>query len=326
MSTPRMSVVLVTPDTYHRLRKTISCLSRQTACQALEVVIVSPAKLPDVGPADGASFATVRFLEIGPFRDTGHPRAAAVSSCTAPIVAFAEDHCFPESRWAERLIQLHAGEWAAVSPALANGNPGAVSWADFLLNFGPSAWPLADGPVRYTPWHNTSYRRDVLCSFGDRLAHMLEAEIRLQEHMIQCGHKLFLAGATRVQHVNLSRWPSFLACQFFGGRLYGAARAEACGWSAARRLLYTAMLPLIPARRAPDLLRNTRRSMLDRRSAAFWMACFCGLLASACGEVTGYAFGPGPSGFRRITYEFERNLHIRPQDSAFLQFAEGASA
>jgi len=331
MSSASLSVVLVTPDNYARLRKTISHLARQTARHALEIVLVSQSKLTDIIEAELAGFGNLILVETGPFPDTGRPRAAGARACTAPLIAFAEDHCFPEPEWAAHLIQVYSGPWAAVSPAMSNANPGAVSDADFLLNFGPSAWPLPEGAVRNTPWHNTSYRREVLDGFGQRLAHMLEAEIRIHEDLHRRGLRIFLAGSMRVHHVNLSRWPGFLVCQFFGGRLYGAARAEAGGWSLGRRLFYTAMLPLIPLRRAPEVLRNAKRTDV-KRTIAFMLACACGLLASALGEVSGYVLGQGDVGRRRITFEFERERHVRSFDLVYLQQervfqpAEAASA
>ena len=331
MSSASLSVVLVTPDNYARLRKTISHLARQTARHALEIVLVSQSKLADVAESELGGFANVVLVKTGPFPDTGRPRAAGARSCTAPLIAFAEDHCFPEPEWAAHLIQVYSGPWAAVSPAMSNANPGTVSDADFLLNFGPSAWPLAEGAVRNTPWHNTSYRREVLHAYGQRLAHMLEAEIRIHEDLQRRGLRMFLAGSMRVHHVNLSRWPSFLVCQFFGGRLYGAARAEAGGWSLGRRVFYTAMLPLIPLRRAPEVLRNAKRTDV-KRTIAFVLACAGGLLASALGEVSGYVLGQGDMGRRRITFEFERERHVRSSDlvhlqqEGVLQPAEAASA
>ena len=326
MSAPGLSVVLVTLDNYEPLRKTISHLARQTVRHALEIVVVSQSRLADVSPTDFASFAGVRFVETGPFPDTGHPRASGARAASAPLVAFAEDHCFPEPDWAAHLIQLYEGPWAAVSPALSNANPGPVSAADFLLNFGHSAWPLPEGAVSNTPWHNTSYRRELLQGYGDRLPHMLEAEIRIHEDLHRRGLRLFLGGSSRVHHVNLSRWPSFLACQYFGGRLYGAARAEAGGWTRGRKLFYTMMLPLIPLRRAPEILGHARRTAVER-SAAFFLACAGGLLASAAGEVSGYLLGQGDMGRRRITYEFERNRYLRSADLVYLQpERESASA
>jgi hypothetical protein len=330
MSPPSLSVVLVTLDNYARLRKTISHLARQTVRHTLEIVLVSQSKLTDIIESELAGFANVVLVETGPFPDTGRPRAAGAHACTAPLIAFAEDHCFPEPEWAARLIQVYSGPWVAVSPAMSNANPGPVSEADFLLNFGPSAWPLPEGAAENTPWHNTSYRREVLHGYGERLAHMLEAEIRIHQDLNRRGLRLFLAGSMRVHHVNLSRWPAFLACQFFGGRLYGAARAEAGGWGLARKLFYAAMVPLIPLRRAPDVLRNAKRTGAER-SVAFAWACGCGLLAAALGEVSGYVLEQGDMGRRRITFELERERYVRTSDLGCLQQeliqpAEAASA
>jgi hypothetical protein len=318
MSAASLSVVLVTLDDYARLQKTISHLACQTARHSLEIVVVSQSRLTDVPASNFACFSGVRFVETGPFPDTGHPRAAGALAASAPLVAFAEDHCFPEPEWAAHLIQTYSGPWAAVSPALSNANPGAVSAADFLLNFGHSAWPRPEGEVRNTPWHNTSYRRELLHGYGDHLPHMLEAEIRIHEDLHRRGLRLFMGGSLRVHHVNLSRWGSFLACQFFGGRLYGAARAEAGGWTLGRKLFYALMLPLIPVRRAPEILGHAKRTGVEQ-SAAFLFACAGGLLASALGEVSGYVLGQGDMGRRRITYEFERNRYLRPADLVYLQ-------
>jgi predicted dehydrogenase len=315
---PGLSVVLVTNDRYSRLRKTMAHLARQTARSSIEVVIVSPAPLPDVDPADFPCFAGFHSIQTGPFRDTGSARAAGARACAAPIIAFGEDHCFPEPTWAEHLIDAFAGPWSAASPAMYNANPGAISAADFLLNFGHSAYPLPESAAKMVPWHNTAYRRDLLHGYGDRLAHMLEAEVRIHTDLEQRGLKMFMAGSLRVHHVNLSSWGSFLACQFFGGRLYGAARAEAGNWSAPRKLFYTAMLPLIPLRRAPDIRHHAKRTAAGA-GPAFWMACAAGLMASALGEVSGYLFGQGDMGYRRITYEFERERYIRPSDLIHLQ-------
>jgi hypothetical protein len=78
------------------------------------------------------------------------------------------------------------------------------------------------------------------------------------------------------------------------------------------------MLPLIPLRRAPDILRHAIRTDVET-SAAFWVACCGGLIASALGEVSGYVLGQGDMGYRRITYEFERERYLRPSDLVYLR-------
>ena len=313
MSLARMSVVIVTADGYERIRKTVSFLARQTVSGALEIVIAAPEKLLDVQDPNWACFSDVKLVETGPFRTTGHPRADAVNHCTTPIVAFAEDHCFPEPNWAERLIHLHSEGWAAVSPALRNANPGALSWADFLLNFGPAVKPVSSGSVTYTPWQNTSYKRELLLTYGEPLGHLLEAEIRLQQDLLKRGYQLFLDGTTLAEHVNFSNWSSFVGGQFSGARLYGSARAEAGAWSRSRRILYASMFPLVPFVRARHLFRDSKRTMTSGRNSTFVFACVVGLLVSAFGEACGYAFGSPPAS-RRMAYEFDGERHLHSPD------------
>jgi hypothetical protein len=84
-----ISVILVTPDSYKRVRKTIQCLHRQTSLDKLELVIASPTvELLDHSPDDWEGFYNVKLVATGPFRNTGHPRAVAVSHAAADIIAF----------------------------------------------------------------------------------------------------------------------------------------------------------------------------------------------------------------------------------------------
>lgn len=316
---PLLSVILVTPDTYRRVRKTIQSLQKQSACGLLEIIIASPAlDLPDALPEDWECFHNVKVVSTGPFRNTGHPRAVAASHASADVVAFAEDHCFPRAGWAESIASLRHLPWAAISPALENENPGPLSWADFLLNFGPAVAPTNARASDYTPWHNTAYKRNLLCEYGERLEHMLEVEIRLQQDLAQRGHQCYLAAEIRAGHINISRWRSFLSGQFLGGRIYSRARAEAFHWNIWKRLLYSACWPLIPFVRFPRVLGDARRTKPAGDNARFWIACAGGLAASACGEAAGYLLGAGSAGRDRISFEFERHLHIREGDLALL--------
>jgi len=324
---PILSVILVTPDTYQRIQRTIQCLRRQTIFDRLEVVIATPnADLRDARPADWENFCAVKVVATGPFRNTGHPRAVAAAQASAEVIAFAEDHCFPAADWAESLTRLDQLPWAAMSPSLQNANPGAVSWADFLLNFGPAIAPTDARVSSYTPWHNTAYRRSLLCGYGERLEYMLEAEIRLQQDLLDRGHQLYLAAGIRADHVNISRWKSFLLGQYFGGRIYGAARAESSRWTPWKRVIYAFSAPLIPFVRFPRVLADARRTRPSGQEARFLLACACGLVASALGESVGYLLGAGAAGHRRITFEFERDRHVAQADLALLHPETAAAA
>ncbi len=316
MTTPRMSVVLVTLDRYAPLRKTVSCLAAQTRSGELELVIVSPSELPDAEDDQWSRFQGVKLVGIGPISNPGQARARATAECTAAVVSFAEDHCFPEPEWAETLMRFHDEGWAAVCPSLGNGNPGAVSWADMILNHGSCVHPVAAGSVLQAPWHNTSYRRDLLVEYGEGLADLLDAEVRLHDDLVRRGFRIYLAGQVKSDHVNLSLWRSFLHCQMAGGQLYGAARAG--GWSGPKRWLRAASLPLIPLVRAPKLLVSARRTMRNGLSLPFLLACAAGAAASAVGEVSGYVLGAGRAAEARLPYEFDRAHHVRPEERYLL--------
>jgi hypothetical protein len=45
------------------------------------------------------------------------------------VVAFAEDHCYPDQHRAEALIAAHRGPWAADGPAMRNANYSKLSCA-----------------------------------------------------------------------------------------------------------------------------------------------------------------------------------------------------
>jgi hypothetical protein len=206
-----------------------------------------------------------------------------------------------------------------MSPSLENANPGAVSWADFLLNFGPAVAPTDARPASYTPWHNTAYRRRHLLSYGDRLEYMLEAEIRLQQDLLEQGYQLYLAADTRASHINISRWQSFLSGQFLGGRIYGSARAESFHWTPWKRAIYVLAAPLIPLVRLRRVIDDGRRTNPSGNNGRFLLACACGLVASSLGEAAGYLLGAGSTGRNRITFEFERDRHVRATDLALLE-------
>src|SRR5207247_1352154 len=92
----------------------------------------------------------------------------------APLVFIGETHSLPHPRFAQTLIEAHAGPWAVVVPGFRNANPEpSLSWAGFLSDYSPWAYGLPAGEITYAPIYNASYRRSVLLEFGDRLGRAL---------------------------------------------------------------------------------------------------------------------------------------------------------
>ena len=320
---PALSVVLAVHGTFAVVRHTVRCLRAQTARDQIELVLVwSSDDAADVPKAEIEGFFSHQISSVRKDASVAVANAEGARRASAPVVAFAEDHCFPEPGWAEALIAAHARGYSAVGPEIANGNPGnVVSWCDFLIGYGPWMSPAPAGEAPFLAGHNCSYKRNVLLEYGDRLEGMLSAETVLHYDLVDRGHRLYVEPRARTAHLNFATWNTWLNVQYHHGCVFGGSRAE--GWSKGRRLFYAAASPLIPFVRLTRLSRqlllpNRPRHLLPRLLPALIL----GLLADGAGQMTGYLAGPGRSRQRVAPFEYNRVLHIRPEDRKALEGGE----
>jgi hypothetical protein len=309
MSQPELSVIVLTPDNYRTIHRTLAHLRAQTVRDRLELVIVAPAAEP-VDPA----FPAVRHVPLRDLTSTAAARAAGVRAATAPVVAFVEEHSFPQPNWAAELIAAHRQPVAGVGPAIVNANPATLtSWANLIIEYGPWLDPAPAAPVEHLPGHNSSYQRDVLLAYGDRLEAMLDAESILHWDLRARGHRLVLAPAAKTEHFNFSRLGSSVPLRFHGGRLFAAARSR--HWSTARRLAYGVAAPLIPPVRLARLTREMSRPGRARPGLwRVWPLLFVLLMLDALGEMVGYLTGAGEAMAKLTDMEFHRDRHLTAAD------------
>jgi hypothetical protein len=302
---PELSVVLVTVDGFATLHDVLSKLDDQTARERMEVLVVGPAS-DNERPPEGVE---VRRVETGRVGSWGEGAAEGVRRSNAAVVVFAEEHGFPHPGWAEAHLDGHSGPYAAVGSTLRNANPNsAVSWAHFVVAFGDYAYPVTTHEAPSTPWHHSSYKRDVLLALGDDLGAMLDAEGRLHEEMVSQGHRLLRHGNAVTDHVQVSRPASYLHAEFNGGHLLGGTRAMR--WSGARRAAYALAAPailLLRLWRARGQLARVRAANAVPRTTGPWLAA--GVAASVAGEVTGYCIGLGRARGGRLDMEVHRDNH-----------------
>ena len=317
---PALSVILPCEEGFRYIRQTIEALQQQTICRQIELVLIVRDALSDGELAEIDGFHSVRVVV-----DRGlmgnRARAAGIRAASAPIVASAEDHCYPEPRWAASLLAAFADGWSAVGPSMYNGNPAsALSWVNLLLAFGPWVAPAAAGPIVQLPWHNTSYQRLLLVEYGDSLGELMDVEGLLQEDLARKGHRFYHAVDARVHHLNVSRVSSTITYRLDSSRLFAAYRSR--GWSALRRLLYVLAAPLIPIvrlRRTLPLLRKVEGGPgLHARVLAVAAVC---LIIDSIGETIGYALGSTQrlvlkvEGFERLRFRHmsraDRRLYDR---------------
>jgi hypothetical protein len=312
---PELSVVIVTPDCYETIRKTMGHLRAQTARDRLEIVMVAPSTR-QLGLCDREllDFSRVSVAEVGEIDSIARAYAAGIRQATAPVVVLSEDHSFPEPGWAATLIERHREDWAVVGPVVGNANPdGLISWADFLLGYGTWLDPVPGGEVSHLPGHNSSYKRAILRDFDADLEAWLEAECVLHWELKASGHRFYLEPGAKTAHLNFGELRPWIPYLVHAGRVFAAARSR--HWSLGRRLLYGGGAPLIP------LVRLRRiRSELCRpgRPRELWPrvvpALLIGLIFDAAGQMMGYALGAGRAGRKLSSFEFHRDRHVAKRD------------
>jgi hypothetical protein len=312
VNAPEMSVVLVTPDNFETVRKTVRHLRAQGERARIELIFVAPdAGAFSLDESEVKDFFGYKLVGIGSMSSTARGRAAGVFAAGAPVVAFAEDHAFPREGWAGALLARHAEGWAAVAPVMANANPqSAVSWANLLIEYAPWLEPAEGGEREHLPGHNGSYKRDVLVAYGERLEAMLDAESVLHWDLRARGHSLYLEARARTLHLNFTDARASAVLRFHGGRLFAASRAR--GWSVLKRLAFVAGSPLIPLVRFARIARVARRA-LPRTASAFAVLplVFLALVCDGAGELVGYSAGAGRAMAKLSDMEFKRERFIR---------------
>jgi hypothetical protein len=315
---PVISIILVMPDRFETIRQTVKHLAAQTICNQLELVIVAfHTAILDIDPALTAGFARLTVLQADSLVSIYALRILGVKAADAPVVAFAEDHCFPEPGWAAALFTAHQAQWVAVGPNMHNANPASmVSWADFLASFGRYAEQPESGEVDTLPNHNSSYKTQALLAFGARLEQLLESESDLRDELIRQNYKLYRASEAQVHHTNFSDPGSFRAANYHSGRLFAANRAVYARWSLVRRLAYVVLAGLLPVvrlwRMREDIHRvNTAYKIWPQVLPMLFVAVFMHSL----GEAVGYLLGVGNALEYKSAFENHRDLYLNADDA-----------
>jgi hypothetical protein len=318
MEIPKLSVVMLLPDGYESRRRAISFLEKQTVREQIELVLVTSANLVfQLDEKQLESFGSHQLLRVAELTDPGQGFAAGIRGARAPVVAYVEEHSFPEPNWAQALLSAHEGPYAAVGCSISNANPDTLcSWANLFEEFGPIVAPAASGVATYLGGHHTSYKRDLLLTYGDALPNLLDNETALHIDLRRRGHQLYLAGDAVSNHVNISQLRAYMRQDFVGQRSFAATRATAQNWSLAKRALYCLASPLIPLVRLFRILKEMRRA---RRAAQLLpQILFLLIPAIACGtigETIGYIFGDSPSNIKlKAEAELDRFRFLSPKE------------
>jgi hypothetical protein len=316
MSVPlELSVIVVTPYGFPAIRTLLRYLAEQTIRDLMEIVIVAPSRRElDLDRNLLAAFGNFQVIEVGPINSLNSPRVAGIFAARAPIVALTEDHCFPAPDWAENLVRAHAGPWAAVGPTVSLANPQHYrAWTNYLLQYGPWVHPTKGGEIGDLPGHNSSYKRELLLAYGDRLVDLLAADTILHWDLRRRGHRLLLETRARVHHVYMTRFRPFVAENYYIGRQFAATRARR--WSLPVRAGFVLGSPLIPLVRFARIVRRMRQfGWYDGLMPAILPSLTTALVVSAAGEFMGYTFGIGNAMSKTVDLDFQRDRFVSAEE------------
>lgn len=310
-NSPEMSVIIVTPDNFETIRRTIEYLRAQTIKDKLELVIVALSTDDfEVDQQELELFNSFQIVESGNISALGKALAAGVRSASAQIIAFTEDHVFPDPLWAEALIESHKNNWAAVGPVIYNANPkDTIGWADIMIGYSQWLYPNDGGEMNHLPGHNSTYKRDVLLGYADDLERLLEAESVLHWDLISKGHKLYLEPAAKIYHMNFGVLSTFLKVNYHMSRMFAGTRSRS--WSGPKRITFVFGSLLIPFVRFYRISRDySGFAGLLKTKPQVYPILALGLVVSSVGEMMGYIFGTGDSARKTFEYHFHRDLHV----------------
>jgi hypothetical protein len=303
---PLLSLIVISPDSYATVQRTVRALKQQTIRDRLELVFVSPdASTFRPDPDDVEGFACFQVVEYKPFLSSAEARAVGTRAARGSLVALVEDHCYAEPEWAEWLSHAHEQPWAGVGPSIRNANPDTLtSQANMVIEYGPWLDPVNGGEHSHIPGHNSCYKRDVLLQYGGSLGRRLEAESVMQWELQSQGHRFAIEPRAIVRHENFAQLGPSIRLRFHGGRLFAARRAQA--WTPGRRVAFALASPLIPLVRWWRSVPMATRANGGTPPWRIWPVLALLLACDGAGECVGYLAGTGSAVRRSSELEFHR--------------------
>lgn len=317
-TSPKISLIVATDDTYATVKRTVSYLHKQTAIADVELIVVcSSVKDLNADIEDLECFGSHQIVERPGTFASGQFIASAVAAAQAPAVMYLEEHNFPPPLTAEIAIkELVENERPALGFAMEPSNPGIVAWAHMYGQFGPAVAPVKSGPAFRFGGHHAAYRKDILMPYGDDLGSLLSNEAVLHEDMRQRGIQMYITSEVVIPHTQISDFSTLVKQDYLAQRVYAGARKGLMGWPLWRRIVYVAGSPLIPIKRgataAYHIFRTGRATKLLLPTIPVMLVAHS---AGAIGEAIGYIFGADEKvNADRMEIELDRYSFVNATD------------
>lgn len=289
----RVSVVIASVNGLPWIDGCLSALEVQLRTFDAEVIVVDCCQ-------DGAAehirrnFPEVKLLHLSDRLSIPKLRAIGLSHASGDIIAFIKDVCIVSEDWAHQVLREHRSGYLAVGGAVENGAIERITdWAAYFCEYSQAMLPLPYGEVNAITGANVSYKREAL-ELVPEWTRSNCWEYFIHEELRKVGVKFLSAPSVVVQLTKELGFVHFISQRFHYSRSFAAMRVA--GASRAKRLFYILSTPFVPVLMA---WRISRRLLQKKRHYREFFLSFpllavflCGY---ACGELAGYAFGPGKS-------------------------------
>lgn len=246
MSSPLLTVVMVTGNAHVRISHLLDALANQSIAGKLEVLVVSlaSAQAPGITFPEGLDATVISHPDSC---DLGRARASGVRNARAPLVAFLEDHTIPATDWAEQVYNVfrESPGITAVSYAFLNGSPDTYFYRSvFMAEYGALAHPFPKGKAPSMASNNVAYRRDALMAAGADLDALIEIDYFLQKAM---GRNFRIAAAPRalLAHQTNRRLRDLIRGHYLYAQLFALRRLQFERWGILKRVAAAAAVPVL---------------------------------------------------------------------------------
>lgn len=300
-----VSVVVVVGHHRERIARMVRALSDQSWDGSLEIVLVDTTAFGL--DFEGTPRPVIHHVRTPAGTLPGRARYEGFLVSSGKVVAFLEDHCFPEPPWLESIMRRHLEPWAAVGYVFRNGSPDTYLTRSILMaEYGHWLVPADGGRTSRLPGCNVSYKRAALEQFAEKLGTLLESDFNLHQAVIGKGDEAYIESKAVVHHESYRRFSELLHSHLLFCRLQAKRRIEANGWGRFRRLAIGLLVPvLLPMLQVWRLLRSQGNVHLKRRILPALPVLFAICQFDAFGEALGCWFGEGNAAARFARYEID---------------------
>jgi len=167
-----------------------------------------------------------------------------------------------------------------------------LDWATFFCEYSPFLMPVTEGLANVLPGINIAYRHRLLEPIDRALLSHGFWETSLHPILLAQGCKLYSSNKIRLYHCKKFSFGLFVRQRFWYSRYYAGQRFS--HRQIVKRILAcvaSVLLPPVLLYRSYKQMRLRPRLRSEFRAALPLLLVFYGVWA--CGEMTGYACGPG---------------------------------